>query len=188
MFRPASFPVIAAALVGCAAVSWTGNSVPHRVASVDTETVACAGQPCPVEVSGFRTHWISRTHSGELYVMVRSDCQNTSDCVARFVERTGNGIATRLDLQGTFHVVSNGKDVPDVESHRSVSESETVITRYTWVGGAYVMGESRQVFRVDGEACGTALECYQKAQAAREGRDTGKALQILETVHKVSYI
>lgn len=190
MTRSVSLPAVVAALLGVAALGWTNPGV-SRVATglASAEAAGCATEACPVEARGFHTHWVSRTGNGQLYVMVRSDCRSAgADCVARFVERTSAGLATRLDVQGEFRVVQSGKDVPDVEARRAITESEIEITRYSWVGDAYVKSDSRQVFRVDGEECGTALECYQKAQAARDGRDTGKALQILETVHKVSYI
>ncbi len=190
MIRSVSPSTVLAALLGIAALGWTGAGVPRSAGPVSAEAGgACAGETCPIEVNGFQTHWVSRTHNGQLYVMVRSDCQGSaSDCLARFVERTATGVATRLDVQGEFRVVHNGKPVPDVEALRRVSESETEVTRYSWLAGAYVRSETRQIFNVDGESCGTALECYQKAQAARDSQDTGKALQILETVHRVSYI
>jgi hypothetical protein len=188
MTRSVSLPAIVAALLGVAAFGWTNPGVSRGPVLAGAEALqGCATVACPVEARGFQTHWVSRTGNGQLYVMVRSDCAG-SDCVARFVERTHAGLATRLDVQGEFRVVPSGKDVPDVEARRAVSDTEMEITRYSWVGGAYVKGETRQVFSVSGQECGSALECYQKAQAAREEKDTGKALQILETVHKVSYI
>jgi hypothetical protein len=190
MIRSVSLPTVLAALVGLATFGWTGSGV-SRTTSVAAVAVGgvCDGVACPIEARGFQTHWVSHTGNGQLYVMVRSDCRGSaSDCLVRFVERTATGVATRLDVQGEFRVVHNGKPVPDVEALRRVSESETEVTRYSWLAGAYARSETRQIFHVDGESCGTALECYQKAQAAREGRDTGKALQILETVHRVSYI
>ena len=189
MTRSVSLPVIVAALLGATAFGWVGAGSSRSVSQMNTETASlCTGAACPFEARGFRAQWVSRTGNGQLYVMERSDCHIANDCVARFVERTNTGIATRLDVQGEFRVVQNGRDVPDVEARHAVSETEIEITRYTWVGDAYVKSESRQVFRVDGEECGTALECYRKAQTAREGQDTGKALNILETVHRVSYI
>ena len=189
MTRNASLPAVFAALLGVAALGWTGGAARTASAEVADAASLCASESCPAESRGFRSHWVSYTGTGQLYVMVRNDCRAGSpECSARFVERTANGVATRLNVQGEFRVVHSGKAVPDVEALRAVSDSELEVTRYSWQDGAYVRGETRQLFGVNGELCGTALECYQKAQAAHEQRDTGKALHILETVHRVSYI
>lgn len=191
MLRFTHVPTLLAGLLACLGLGWTTGESPMAVSTAvraDTDT-ACASEACQLEASGFRSHWISRTGSGNLFLVVHNDCaHHNPGCVARFVERTASGTATRLDLQGDFRVVRSGKSVPDVETRRDVSESETEVTRYTWLGGAYVLSETRQLYRVNGELCGTALECYQKAQAAHAGQETGKALRILETVHRLSYI
>lgn len=188
MTRSLSFSAVLATLLGVAALGWSANGPSSSADLASIADGACVGALCPVETRGFEARWVGRTGQGQLFVMLRHDCQTGSECVARFVERTATGVATRLDVQGEFQLVPSGREVPDVEARHAVSESEIEITRYAWVGGAYVRGETRQVFQVQGEECGTALECYQKAQAARDQRETGKALRILETVHRVSYI
>jgi hypothetical protein len=131
-------------------------------------------------------HWVSRTRAGNLFLVVRSDCG--IDCGAWFVERTARGVGMRLNVDGRFRVVSSKNAIPDVETWKEVSDSETVYTRYIWVAGTFVQADSRTVYRVDGVECGTAQECYQAARAAYENRRADKALDIWEKVHKVSWI
>jgi hypothetical protein len=147
-----------------------------------------ATERCPVVVGNILTHWISRTNSGNLFLVVQTDCQTPERCPSWFVERTARGVATRLNIEGQFRVIHSSKPIPDVQTWRALSDSETEYTRYTWTAGAYVKVETRTAYRVDGVECGSALECYQAASKAHAERNTGRALKIWEKVHNVSFI
>lgn len=192
MRRFAPNPVRLAVLLAAFAFAWTGN---HRgVSSFILESELQLSQErcrsaehCPAS-DGFQTHWISRTHSGNLYLVIPAQCQTAEQCAVSFVERTARGSNTRLNIQGQFRVLHSGKPIPDVQTWRRLSASETEYTRYTWVNGAYLKAGTHTAHRVDGVECGTALECYQAAHQAQAERRTGKALKILEQVHNVSFI
>lgn len=185
-------PVRMAILLAAIAFSWTGN---HRgVSSAVLESELQSNQErcvhserCPTN-DGFQTHWISRTHGGNLFLVIPAQCQTAEPCAVSFVERTARGSSTRLNIQGQFRVVHSGKPIPDVQTWRRVSPSETEYTRYTWVNGAYLKAGTHTAYSVDGVECGTALECYQAAHQAQAEQRTGKALKILERVHNVSFI
>lgn len=185
-------PVRVATLFAAIALFWTGNN--RGVSSIVLESELqssperCASsEHCPTN-DGFQTHWISRTHGGNLFLVIPAQCQTADQCAASFVERTARGSSTRLNIQGQFRVVHSGKPIPDVQTWRRVSSSETEYTRYTWVNGAYFKAGTHTAYSVDGVECGTALECYQAAHQAQAEQRLGKALKILERVHNVSFI
>ena len=173
--------------------TWTtGNEVLSGAETRKTLTTLTSQCPvadtCPPVVDGARLHWVSRTENGDLYLMVRADCPDSDRCNAWFVERTARGISARLNVDGRFRVLHSNTAVPDVQTWRSVSENEFVVTRYSCSGGVFSRVENRSVYIVDGEECGNAADCYRKAQDAQRERHTGRALRILEKVHNLSFI
>lgn len=185
-------PVRMAVLLAAIAFAWTGNNRGVSSASLESELQLsherCVnGERCPAN-DGFQTHWISRTHGGNLFLVIPAQCQTTEQCAASFVEHTARGSSTRLNIQGQFRVLHSGKPIPDVQTWRRLSASETEYTRYTWINGAYLKAGTHTAYSVDGVECGTALECYQAANQAQAEQRTGKALKILERVHNVSFI
>lgn len=184
-------PVRMAVLLAGIALAWTGNNRGVSSALLENELHLsqdrCNGERCPAN-DDFQMHWISRTHGGNLFLVIPAQCQTAEQCAASFVERTARGSSTRLNIQGQFRVLHSGKSIPDVQTWRRLSASETEYTRYTWVNGAYLKAGTHTAYSVDGVECGTALECYQAAHQAQAERRTGKALKILERVHNVSFI
>jgi len=186
-------PFLVAVLAAVVTLGWTGNDEAVSLPTLDSELVSgagnCAGsERCPVVADNVLTHWISRTNSGNLFLVLQTDCQSAERCPSWFVERTARGTATRLNIEGQFRVLNSSKPIPDVQTWRTLSDSETEYTRYTWTAGAYIKAETRTAYRVDGVECGSALECYQTANKAHAERNTGRALKIWEKVHKVSWI
>lgn len=193
MRRFAPIPVRMAVLLAAIALAWTGNNRAVSSAGLESELQStqerCArAEHCPAMADGFQTHWISRTHGGNLFLVIQAKCQTAEQCAASFVERTARGSSTRLNIQGQFRVLHSGKPIPDVQTWRRLSASETEYTRYTWANGAYLKAGTHTAYSVNGVECGTALECYQAANQAQAEQRTGKALKILEQVHNVSFI
>jgi len=192
---PRANGVSAALFVALLLQAWTtGNEVlsgadPRK--TMNTRTLSCpAAHACPPIVDGARLHWVGRTENGDLFLLVRADCVDGEQCSAWFVEQTPRGMAARLNVDGRFRVL-HGKStstVPDVQAWRTVSENEFEVTRYSWSAGVFNRVEKRTVYIVDGEECGNALDCYQKARAAHREHRTGRALRILEKVHNLSFI
>ena len=190
-FWPKSFLV--AVLAALALFGGTGTSGGISTAGFEKELAkGDAGCPvaalCPAPAGEVLAHWISRTNSGNLFLVMPASCQMAEHCVARFVERTAQGTATRLNIEGQFRVLHGDKPIPAVQAWRALSETETEYTRYTWTAGAYLKVETRTAYSVDGIECGSALECYQLANKAHSDHNTGRALKIWEKVHKVSWI
>lgn len=185
-------PVLLTALLAVVALGWPVHSEVVSTAALENELTADAGcasfESCPTVAGEVLTHWISRTHSGNLFVVMQARCPTTEHCAASFVERTARGTATRLNVEGQFRVIQGNKAIPDVQTWRALSDSETEYTRYTWTSDAYIKAETRTAYNVDGIECGSALECYQAANRAHAEKDTGRALKIWEKVHKVSFI
>ena len=193
MKRISPQPFLVAVLTAVVTLGWTGSNEAGSITALDGELVTGAGEcpateRCPVMAGNILTHWISRTNSGNLFLLVQTDCQTPERCPSWFVERTARGVATRLNIEGQFRVIHSNKPIPDVQTWRALSDSETEYTRYTWTAGAYVKVETRTAYRVDGVECGSALECYQAASKAHAERNTGRALKIWEKVHNVSFI
>jgi len=193
MMQSAPKPVLMAVLLAVATLGWTGNNEAFSVATLENELVTdaedCAvTDRCPAVAANVLTHWISRTNSGNLFLVLQTDCQTPEHCAAWFVERTARGTATRLNIEGQFRVLQSNQAIPDVQTWRALSETETEYTRYTWTAGAFVKSETHTAYRVDGVECGSALECYQAANKAHAERNTGRALKIWEKVHNVSWI
>lgn len=188
-------PILMSALLAVLAMTWTDRGDGLSAAMILQESeLQTARNDCPTPeacstVAGsFLTHWISRTGNGNLFLVMRTDCTDASRCSSWFVERTGRGVGMRLNIEGHFRVLNSGKPIPDIQTRRDLSDTESTYTRYTWVAGAFLKAETRTVYRVNGVECGTALECYQTAVEAHQKRMTDKALRIWETVHKVSVI
>ena len=186
-------PFLVAVLTAVVTLGWTGSNEAVSMPALESELVSGAGEcpateRCPVVAGNILTHWISRTNSGNLFLVLQTDCQTPERCASWFVERTARGVATRLNIEGQFRVLHSSKPIPDVQTWRALSDSETEYTRYTWTAGAYVKVETRTAYRVDGVECGSALECYQAASKAHAERNTGRALKIWEKVHNVSFI
>ena len=186
-------PILVAVLTAVVTLGWTGGNEAVSMPALESGLVTGAGEcpatgRCPVVAGNILTHWISRTNSGNLFLVVQTDCQTPERCPSWFVERTARGVATRLNIEGQFRVIHSSKPIPDVQTWRALSDSETEYTRYTWTAGAYVKVETRTAYRVDGVECGSALECYQAASKAHAERNTGRALKIWEKVHNVSFI
>ena len=192
MLQTAFKPALLSVLLAVAAL-WTSSNEAISTAPIEAELAAaaedCQSQDrCPAMAANILTHWISRTNSGNLYLVLQTNCQSSELCLAWFVERTARGTATRLNIEGQFRVLNSNKAIPDVQTWRAVSDNETEYTRYTWMGGAFIKAETRTAYRVDGVECGSALECYQIAHKAHAEHDTGRALKIWEKVHNVSWI
>ena len=176
-------------------LGWTDRSrIPGPVAD-ESGLVSSTHGVCPqtrscedASIAGYRMHWVSKTRSGNLYLVVQTRCADTLHCSAWFMERTPRGFGARLSIEGQFRVLSSGKPIPDVETWRKVSDNQTEYTRYSWAGGAFLKVGTRTVYRVDGVECGTVLDCYQAAVRAHEQNRNGKALKIWEQVHNVSWI
>lgn len=194
MKRVRSKSFLVAVLVAAVTLGWTGSNEAVSMPALESELVSGAGDcastdtRCPVVAGNMLMHWISRTNSGNLFLVLQNDCQTPERCASWFVERTARGTATRLNIEGQFRVLHSSKPIPDVQTWRALSDSETEYTRYTWTAGAYIKVETRTAFSVDGVECGTALECYQTANKAHAEHNTGRALKIWEKVHKVSWI
>lgn len=190
MLRLLARPLVPALLLGLTAFGWTADNEAVSTAGLDSELRPELGcglpESCELALPGFSMHWVSKTRSGNLFLVVRSDC--SGDCGAWFVERTARGVGMRLNVDGRFRVLSSKSSIPDVETWKAVSDSEIVYTRYSWVAGTFVKTDTRTVYQVDGVECGTALQCYETARRAYEERMTDKALNIWEKVHKVSWI
>jgi len=178
------------ALLASAWTPWAGSSpsdvTQEMFSQVPNRCISGAG--CIAGSEDFRMHWVSQTGNGNLYLMVRKDCRDGSDCGALFVENTSQGLAARLNIAGRFQVLPRGESVPDVQSWRAVRDNEFEITRYRWSAGIFQKVEQRTVYYVDGRECGSAMECFAEAQAAHQNHHTDRALRILDTVHNVSYI
>ncbi len=188
-------PVLMSALLAVATFTWMdrGEGVGAAMILQDSElqtaeSTCTPPENCRMVAGSFLTHWISRTNSGNLFLVMETNCTDASRCSSWIVERTGRGVGMRLNIEGQFRVLNSGKPIPDIQTRRDLSETESTYTRYTWVAGAFLKAETRTVYRVNGVECGTALECYQTAVEAHQKRMTDKALRIWETVHKVSVI
>lgn len=186
-------PVLMAGLLALVTLGWTdtqpgtSKAEPELAALVPGE-ICPQPENCQIGLGDHQSHWISQTGNGQLYLVVQTDCARTNRCNAWFVERSARGLAARLNIEGQFKVLNSGTAIPDVQTRRSLSDNEMEYTRYSWKAGTFVRVETRNVFLVDGEECGSALECYQKAALAHKNRNTDKALKIWEQVHKLSWI
>jgi hypothetical protein len=186
-------PALLAALLAVVALGWPVYSEVVSSAALENELATSAAgcgafDNCPTVAGETHAHWISRTSSGNLFVVMQAHCQTAEHCAASFVERTARGTATRLNVEGQFRMIHGDKPIPDVQTWRALTDSETEYTRYTWTAGAYTKAETRIAYQVDGVECGSALECYQSASKAHAERNTGRALKIWEKVHKISWI
>lgn len=187
--KPLSIAALAAVLTFGSTGSQEAVNLPVLASELVSGDGNCAlNEACPAVAGTIETHWISRTNSGNLFLVLQANCQSPERCASWFVERTARGTATRLNIEGQFRVLHGDKPIPDVQTWRALSDSETEYTRYTWTAGAYLKAETHTAYRVDGVECGTAMECYQAAGKAHAERDTGRALKIWEKVHKVSWI
>ena len=188
-----SLTLLVALPLGFGLVGWTQENEAVTVPAFDRELAGLAAlcgpaTTCKDSAGRVVTHWVSRTAAGNLFLVLQNNCTAPGNCGAWFVERTSKGVDLRLNIEGRFRVVRSSQATPDVETWRETSDRESLLTRYAWVGGAYLKVETRTVYRVDGVECGSALDCYQAASQAHDQHQTDRALRIWEQVHKVSWI
>lgn len=140
------------------------------------------------DARNYVSRWISRSQRGDLFVVQRATCTG-SGCASWFVEKTAAGPVTRLTIEGGFRLVSSNKTAyPDVQMQRRVSDIQTSYVYYTWSGDRYVKTETRDAYQVNGVECGSRDECYLAAIQANRAQRPEQALQIMETVHGLSWI
>lgn len=140
------------------------------------------------DAQNFVSRWISRSQRGDLFIVQHVTCTGSA-CASWFVEKTAAGPITRLSIEGGFRLIGNKKSAyPDVQMQRRVSDIQTSYIYYAWTGDRYVKTESRDIYHVNGVECGSRDECYQAALKANQAQHPEQALQIMETVHGLSWI
>lgn len=179
------------------AVFWTGAGetfdpiLPAR--ELPLEIISCtvtsvAGQDACISQKRVTSRWIGRSARGDLFLVLRSDCRVSNDCHAWVVERTTQGTATLLGVNGEIRLYRGDGVYPTVQSRQELSEVHSSYTRFEWHGDQYVSAEKRMVYRVAGVECGTRTECVQAAREALRHDDADSTVKIYEHVHGVSWI
>ena len=142
---------------------------------------------CDVNQS-YIIHWLNKTATGNLFLVIPSSCDDASGCGAWLVEKCRQHTLTLLTLDGMYRLNKSTNAYPDVEVKKEVSDTEIEYSRFSWQSGEYTKIVSKEVYRVDGVECGTEDECHATALKAINDQRMGQAVKILETVHNVSWI
>jgi hypothetical protein len=178
-----------ATLAAAALFGWTPIGESANPAIVRGELAALPGV-CPVAgcaEADFDSRWLSRTSQGHLFLVSRQ-CGSAA-CDGWLVEKTAQGLVTRLVFQGQMRVERQAPATyPSVVVRRDVNDHTVSEAQFDWVAGRYVQAASRELYRVNGTECGDAGECYARATQAWRERQGGEALRIWETVHNRSVI
>ncbi len=157
------------------------TELPHNIVKDCESHDACHG------AQDYLAHWVGRTEAGDLFLVRREPCL-ADDCAAWFVEKTAHGVETRLSIAGNFRIVGGKSPYPDVQTERVVSDVQTVFTSFAWVGNRYRETGTQNVYHVDGTECAGQGDCYRAGLKALKDGDTGRALEILEKVNRLSWI
>jgi hypothetical protein len=150
--------------------------------SADAQPHACLG------LDAYRSRWVGRAARGELFLVLPAHCDEGAVCRAWFVERSAQGTAMLLRVNGQFELSAAPGSYPAVQTRTALSEQHTAISRFEWRDGEYVRTANQTIYRVDGVECGTQDECRQAAAEALRGQHVDQAVKIWENVHGVSWI
>ncbi len=173
--------------------AWTGvgesaypelsaTELPLNIVNECETSNACQG------AQDFVSRWVSRSKRGDLFIVQRAACTGGA-CGSWFVEKTAAGPVTRLTIEGGFRLISSKNAVyPDVQMQRRISDIQTSYVYYAWTGDRYLKTETRDTYHVNGMECGSRDECYLAAVKANQSQRADQALQIMETVHGLSWI
>lgn len=177
------------AVVAAAALLWTGpgeSADPYLLThELPLGLYDCPAQTkCPLPEDS-AVAWIGGTPRGHLFV-VTAPCAEPRACESWVVEKTANGVEVLLGMTGEYMLRKSGGAYPLIETREQKSTHEVVAVEFAWRHGAYVEGDTRSVFAVDGIECGTRSECHDAALAAVAVRPE-RALKIWEQVHGVSW-
>lgn len=184
-----NFRYIGAALLGWVSLVWTGTGESADPTLRVHELPLGLGE-CPQRVqcalpAATQINWIGRTPDGHLFV-VNAPCVGGDECASWIVEKTGAQVAVLLGVNGPFELRKNTRSYPEVILRETVSAHEVSTVQFNWHEGAYVEGEVRTEYLIDGVACGTRMECNDAALAAFAVRPS-RSLKIWEQVHGVNW-
>ena len=104
------------------------------------------------------------------------------------LEKKLSGVSTLLSIEGNYRLQRGKHRYPTIQVHTVLSDSQSIYRSFEWTGEAYARTDSKLVYQVDGAECGTVEECDHLARTAAENKEYGKAVEIWETVHGVSWI
>lgn len=136
----------------------------------------------------FRSHWVGRTHDGDLFVVGRSVCL-PDDCPHWLVVKRQSGTQSLLELRGSYRLHRTSGHYPTVELRtRGGDEEDALRVRFEWNGSYYTRTSLQRVYEVNGVECGTRDECHAVAERALRTHQTDRALRIWQKVHGVSWI
>lgn len=155
-------------------------------AELPPSIAAACDEPCASD--SFTVHWLSQTPGGQLFVVLPAPCNEEQSCRSWLVEKTRQGVAALLDIDGHYRLVHSEGAYPDVQIRKDMTGARVAYSRFAWREGNYVQAEAKDLYRVDGRECGTRDECNAAAMAALRSQRVGQALKIWETVHRVSWI
>jgi hypothetical protein len=131
--------------------------------------------------------WVGRAADANLFLVRLQTCADDA-CRAWLVAKTDRGVNVLLAVSGELSLSAGASAYPAVQTASSLTAGQSLVSRFDWNGHQYTRTDARVVYRVDGQACGSAEECNVAAQDALNGRRIDKALRIWEQVHGVSWI
>lgn len=184
------FRYIGAALLGAATLVWTGageSADPNlRLHELPLGLGECSQRvECPLPTTT-AIDWIGRTPRGHLFVVSAPCADRDAECASWIVEKTPAQVSVLLGVNGPFELRKNARSYPEVILREAVSAQEINTVQFSWRDGAYVEGEARAEYLVDGVACGTRTECNETARAAL-ATSPSRSLKIWEQVHGVNW-
>ena len=137
--------------------------------------------------SHYSKFWVGRAGDANLFLVRLKPC-NDSACHAWLLAKTNRGVNVLLATRGELSLSPGAGAFPAVHTHSNVSPSQSLVSRFDWNGHQYTRTDTRIVYSVDGQECGSADQCREAAQDAMNVRRIDKALRIWEQVHGVSWI
>lgn len=137
--------------------------------------------------SYFSNYWIGRAGDANLFLVRLKPCTDGA-CRAWLLAKTARGVNVLLATSGELSLSPGIGAFPAVQTFSNVSAGQSLVSRFDWNGHQYTRTDSRVVYHVDGQECGSANECHAAAQDAMNVRKIDKALRIWEQVHGVSWI
>jgi hypothetical protein len=162
------------------------RDLPLEVVGHCPDDTSSSARGCGLD-SYYAKFWVGRAADVNLFLVRRKPCDD-SGCQSWLIAKSRRGVNVLLAARGELSLSPGVGGFPAVQTDSEVSASQRVVSRFDWNGYQYTRTDARVVYRVDGQECGSAMQCHEAAQDAMNVRRIDRALRIWEQVHGVSWI
>lgn len=128
------------------------------------------------------------TNDSELFLVNNNSCKQGHSCKSWLVEKSGSQIQVKMSFTGQFWLRRQGHQYPIIDTLSAADNGQSLLQSYAWQGDAYHKTTSDIVYSIEGDICGTGIECKQLAKQALENNDNNEVVKIWRSAFGVAWI